>query len=311
MMTSDKPPSFRPLQVSNGYINIDIDNIRDPPGEDFETWIEITKEKLKERESRLMSARISALQNIINEQCAAFETAHSSLQFGGRSVSAAVADHDRVLHSGVIEECLNKLSLSLQLWHGVNLSKTKKSLSTFREYFVIGKCWFDQKKKSILAPDFWIKILCVLDHFTEEAADFFFQGRCPRVQTLFRQHLRFQMISGIFTGQLHFAETKPQPLIPCSIIKDSRSMKEYLVRLHPTLNVDRMMKVHGHGHTARPHIHCTRNVFRVINDALRSFSECEAVNVPHSDYTDCLIHSLRNTMQYIRSQCGPFVCSFA
>ena len=236
-----EPSSRRPLRVSNGYI--DIDNIRDPPGEDFETWIEITKEKLKERESKLMSARISALQNIIKEQCAAFESAHCSLQFGGRSVR--VSDQDRVLHSGVIEECLNKLSLSLQLWHGVNLSKTKKTLNTFREYFVIGKCWFDQKKKSILAPDFWIKILCVLDQFADDTAAAFFQERCPRVQRLFCQHLRFQMVSGIFAGQLHFAETKPQPLIPCSIIKDSRSMKEYLLRLHSTLNVDRMMKVYG------------------------------------------------------------------
>jgi len=235
---SADPTSQRPLRVSNGYI--DIDNIRDPPGEDFENWIEITKQKLRERESKLMSARISALQNIIKEQCAAFESAHSSLQFRGRSVE--LTDPEQVLHSGVIEECLNKLSQSLQFWRGVNLSKTKKALSTFREYFVIGKCWFDQKKKSILAPDFWIKILCVLDRFAEDAAASFFQRRCPRVERLFCEHLRFQTVSGIFSGQLHFAETKPQPLIPCSIIKDSRSMKEYLLRLHRTLNVDRMIK---------------------------------------------------------------------
>merc|ERR1712136_522103 len=81
-----------------------------------------------------------------------------------------------------------------------------------------------------------------MDRFADEAAAFFFQQSCPRVQRLFSQHLRFQMASGIFAGQLHFAETKPQPLIPCSIIKDSRSMKEYLLRLHATLDVDRMMK---------------------------------------------------------------------
>ena len=229
-----------PVPLTNCYI--DIDNIRDPPGKDFRKWIQIAKEKLIERESKLIDARISALQHILKEQCTAFESAHRSLQYRGRSVS--VPDPTHLLNDRVIdEECIQKLTDSLQYWRGVNLSKTKKTLSTFREYFVIGKCWFDQKKKSILAPEFWIKILCVLDQFADDTAAAFFPESCPRVQTLFCQHLRFQIISGIFAGQLHFAETKPQPLIPCSIIKDSRSMKEYLDGLHPSLSVDRMMKV--------------------------------------------------------------------
>ena len=51
-------------------------------------------------------------------------------------------------------------------------------------------------------------------------------------------------MSGIFCGQLHFAATKPQPLIPCGMIKDSDPMKEYLINnLDQSLNVQLLIKV--------------------------------------------------------------------
>ena len=224
----------------NGYI--DIDNITQEPGEEYENWIQITKQKLKERECKLMSVRVSTLQNIINQQCKLFEEINSNNNIYQQKIT--VYDYNNIISRDIINQCLNKLYLSLQLWNGVNLVKTKKSLSTFRKYFVIGKCWFDQKKKNILAPDFWIKFFFALEEFTINAAKKYFNHRFENLQKLYSKHLLFQIMSGIFSGQLHFAATKPQPLIPCGIIKDSNPMKEYLINnLHSSLNVELLIKV--------------------------------------------------------------------
>merc|ERR1719384_1195723 len=61
---------------------------------------------------------------------------------------------------------------------------------------------------------------------------------------LFGQHLLFKMMSGIFLGQLHFASSKPQLLIPCSMIKENVPMQQYLLSLHPTLNVPALLQSH-------------------------------------------------------------------
>ena len=47
-------------------------------------------------------------------------------------------------------------------WSGVDLSKTTTKLNTFRKYFNIGKNWWDQRKKKLLAPIFWLKIFSMI-----------------------------------------------------------------------------------------------------------------------------------------------------
>eukprot|EP01084_Bolivina_argentea_P262734 444436_1 len=57
--------------------NIDINSITEQKGDGYENWIRITKQKLQERERQSMSIRISAIQNIINDQCESFEKMNS------------------------------------------------------------------------------------------------------------------------------------------------------------------------------------------------------------------------------------------
>eukprot|EP01084_Bolivina_argentea_P247486 414044_1 len=135
-----------------------IEDVTEEKGEEYINWIKITKEKLKERECISMQIRGKKSQNIINRQCQLFE---SNFQ----SQNIRVPNYKNLVSSDIINECLNKMYLSLERWNGINVTKTKKSLDTFREYFTMAKCWFDQTKKHLLAPAFWIKLFMHISEF--------------------------------------------------------------------------------------------------------------------------------------------------
>eukprot|EP01084_Bolivina_argentea_P102863 184287_1 len=225
----------RTESISNVYTDM-IDHMIEEKGEEYTNWIKATKQKLKEREFQLMSVRITTLQTIINQQCEFFERINSD---SSTNKMVIISNYNNIIiNTHIIDECLNKLYLLLSTWTGVNIAKTKKSLSTFRKYFAIGKCWFDQKKKSIIAPDFWIKYFLTLETFASDSANIYFKGKYKQLQILYSKHLLLQIISGIFDAEIHFAATKPQPLISCAIIKDSIPMKIYLNNIDSSLNVD-------------------------------------------------------------------------
>ncbi len=82
------------------------------------------------------------------------------------------------------------------------------------------------------------------DNDTMNTASIFFNDRFEDLQKLYSKHLLLIIICGIFSGQLHFASTKPQPLIPCGILKDSDPMKQYLAQnLHSSLNIHSLTQV--------------------------------------------------------------------
>ena len=118
--------------------------------------------------------------------------------------------------------------------------------TTHSELKIVGKCWFDQKKKAVLAPDFWIRAFLVLHEFTTEAASKYFVEKqhpeCTSLKNLFSKYLLLQIVAAVFQGQLHFTATKPQPLIPCSMIKDNQPMKHWLASLSETLKIESLMQ---------------------------------------------------------------------
>ncbi len=143
--------------------------ISNEKGEDYVNWVKLTKRKLKQREYALMSERIATVQRVINEQCALFEKTNSDIKV---TVSNCDAMHSDLI--AIADDCLNKLYAIISSWNGIDLKRTKKSLTTFRRYFSIAKCWFDQRKKSILAPDIWVKLFTVLEKFGISAANVYF-----------------------------------------------------------------------------------------------------------------------------------------
>eukprot|EP01083_Nonionella_stella_P267823 904975_1 len=214
-----------------------VDDVTEPKGEEYINWIKITKQKLKDRECIAMKIRAKKLQNIINKQCGLFSSNLSSHNI-------IVSNHNDLISNDIINECLNSLYLSLGRWNGINVTKTKKPLNTFREYFTMARCWFDQTKKHLLAPVFWIKLFVHLSQFTQTASAHFFpkNNKYNHLIPLYSSYLELQMISGIFNGKLRFAGTKSQPLIPCAIVKESDPMKRYLLNLDQSLNIENFMR---------------------------------------------------------------------
>ena len=226
----------------NEVIDVDID---DPPGEECENWRRIAKLKLKERETKLMAVRLSTLRSVIREQCTAFETLNSSLHRGTLSQKVTVSSADGLIPDQLSLAVLDKMKLALQFWNGVNLTKTKRSLEQFRDYYVIARNWFDCLKRNILGPAFWIEVFRLLEQFVVDAAATYFSRRFENLQKLYAKHLLFQVLRGIFGAEIHFFEQKVQPLLPGTILKDCDPVKEYLIKLDPQLDLQRITQVHS------------------------------------------------------------------
>eukprot|EP01083_Nonionella_stella_P054735 144474_1 len=249
----------------SGLFSSDMDTCTQSPPKhetevDFENWINITKQRLKEREDKLMHTRITTLQCIINDACQAFENLNS---LNGSTQRVTVLHYDQLIHTSLVHECLDKLHLTLSMWNGVNLYKTKQTPTTFRKYFTIGKAWFDQKKKSILTPDFWIKFCIHLQQFVVHAAANYFNHRFHSLQRLYSRELLFRIVAHIFAGEVQYSSSKVQPLIPHAIVKNEESMKQYLLTLHHSLNIQRYID----NYAPSPKAQCisAKHVHQLIN----------------------------------------------
>ena len=126
--------------VKNAYI--DIDAVSDPPGPGYANWIAISRRMLKERESKLLSIKIEQIERIFNESVRSLHP-HRDLK------------HFKI-SSERMRVVLQQLFQNLNTWNGPNLSRIRKQISSFRDYFVIGKNWWDLIKRKSLGDIFWM-----------------------------------------------------------------------------------------------------------------------------------------------------------
>ena len=126
--------------VKNGYI--DIDSVTTAPGFKYCNWMKLTKEKLKQREIKLLSIKISEIENIVNKKLL---TSSNPCTY--------------TINKTAIENIIATSIISVvDGWKGVHVDRIKKNLTKFRDYFVIGKNWWDIKKQNLIAVHFWINI---------------------------------------------------------------------------------------------------------------------------------------------------------
>jgi len=200
--------------VKNAYI--DIDAVSDPPGPGYANWITISRQMLKERESKLLSIKTEQIERIFNESV---RNLHPHRDFKLFKISQ---DRMRIV--------LQQLFTNLNTWNGPNLSRIRKQISTFRDYFVIGKNWWDLIKRKSLGDIFWMSA------FHQIQADL--QTALDRDSQLVTKAL-LVILDAIFSGTVHYANTKIQPLVNNSTLIGSSKMQQYFLKLHPSLNVQR------------------------------------------------------------------------
>lgn len=109
-----------------------------------------------------MTRRIFTIQSIVNEQIEQFQNTLINKYCDNKYIKPSIYNQIMNKNCHFTQLCLHKLDKFLSEWNGVNLNHTKKQLSTFREYFIIGRSWFDQRKKEILATDLWINVFEII-----------------------------------------------------------------------------------------------------------------------------------------------------
>eukprot|EP01084_Bolivina_argentea_P212450 361142_1 len=107
----------------------------------YTEWIQIARQKLKERERRLLKIKIIKVESIINAQ---LKNKHFNNNFS--------------VKQDLINITLTKLDKLIDNWQGLVLSRSKKSHIRYNDYFSAAKGWYDQRKKKLFGALFWLPI---------------------------------------------------------------------------------------------------------------------------------------------------------
>eukprot|EP01084_Bolivina_argentea_P037831 69963_1 len=195
---------------------IRIDDINEVAGDNYCNWIKITKQKLLERESKLMTLRANILQTLICEQIEQFKAIN-----GRMKIFIDTKLYENAINQELINNCLQNLNdILLVKWNGIVLNHTKNKFDTYRKYFTTSRSWFDQRKRSVLAKHLWIPIFDTLQQFIKIAAKRYFNERFWELQSKFVSSLFLQIIANIFKQKVKLPSTRPHSLVSCSILKE-------------------------------------------------------------------------------------------
>ena len=73
-----------------------------------------------------------------------------------------VVDTEYKISQKVMDDLKAATDAAIGHWKGVNTKRTKKDLSSFRKYFVIGKNWWDHTKNKVMGP-LWLQIFADIE----------------------------------------------------------------------------------------------------------------------------------------------------
>ena len=119
----------------------------------------------------------------------------------------------------VVDGELKALLAVIDGWKGVCTDRLKQIPSTFRQYFCIGKNWWDHTKGRLMGS-FWLQIFREIDNAISDSS------------------ILIHILCSLFDGKVDFANTRKQPLICSGTITHSVAMQQYLQGLDQTLNVE-------------------------------------------------------------------------
>eukprot|EP01083_Nonionella_stella_P211503 764676_1 len=124
--------------------------------------------------------------------------------------------------SGLKGQIGQKINTFLETWKG---PRVNYQLNTFRKYFTLGKYWFDQRKKEILATEFWTVVFDIIVKLTHSLAQHF---TGTFVRSKFQRAILSTICATMFETKWRFPASKPQPLISLGFVKSSKVFQDYL-----------------------------------------------------------------------------------
>eukprot|EP01084_Bolivina_argentea_P012102 22679_1 len=197
----------RKQRIVNNAV-VDLNNVSVEPGVNYTNWISITRDKLKKRELSLFSVKKLRIESVVNNELPDCKEKY-------------------LITQDIIDHTLQELYDIIDKWSGVNMSRRKKPTNRYRDYFCIGKNWFDQTKKKIFGTLFWVVIFKHIHNFLDKNSKFFFE---------------LHILKGLFEGTVKYSNTKPLPIINGGSVMCSDEMHQYLFHLNNTLKIKQWIK---------------------------------------------------------------------
>eukprot|EP01084_Bolivina_argentea_P037828 69958_1 len=235
--TNQKQQKKRKRAVRNAFIQ--LDDVKETAGDNYINWIKITKQKLLERESKLMSRRANIIQDTINKQIDKFKYVNARMK-----IYIDIELYENIINQQLLNNCLQKLNSKLiNPWKGIVLHHTKHTFDSFRKYFTTSRSWFDQRKRSVLAQYLWMPIFDAVKQFIKIAAKRYFNERFFELQTEFVESLLLQIATSVFKQKIKLPSTRPHSLISCSILKECHIFQAYLkTHIHKDILVNTFLQ---------------------------------------------------------------------
>eukprot|EP01083_Nonionella_stella_P129309 392348_1 len=201
----ETPPRKRRI-VYNSYV--DIDCVTEDAGPNCANWIQITKLKLQERESKLLNIIKEKIESIVNETL-------DSAQPEQRNIpSFTVSDDIMTVTSSVLLDDISE-------WQGINLARLKHPPTSYRHYYTVSKKSWDRRKTKLFGSTLWVNLFKQIHKFTTRD-----------------MRLTMQILQALFCGTIKYNNTRPQSLISGMIISHSAQLKEYLHTLDESFRVN-------------------------------------------------------------------------
>eukprot|EP01083_Nonionella_stella_P271089 918310_1 len=175
--------------IKNSIVN--IDNVFVNRGVRFTNWIFIARQKLWERECKLLRQRLATCDALFITKIQMFTAKHADIfdrynQNAYQIETTAIRAYQRQLqlqitnvNSPLIVRYLESVRSTLKHWDGYH--PKKKEIHTFRDYFQSCRQWFDGIKIKIMALTLWIPIMNLIAEVSRNAASQTFDDQLKAV----------------------------------------------------------------------------------------------------------------------------------
>eukprot|EP01083_Nonionella_stella_P006195 18004_1 len=203
---------LRVRRVKNSYV--DLDSVTSEPGTNYCDWIQITKQKLKEREEKQTRIAIQKIESIVNAEIKIKKernaTHHHKMAF--------------VIPQTITKNTFKQLFAKIDAWDGVKTARLKAPITRYRKYFGVAKNWYIQMKRKIFGDLFWVHVLVSIQNLVQN------------------KWTELHVVHALFDGKLDYSNTKPVSLINGGTVIHSNVLHNYLFKLHNSLQIKQWIK---------------------------------------------------------------------
>eukprot|EP01083_Nonionella_stella_P102696 292330_1 len=182
----------------------------------YDEDLRIYKNKLIVRELRILHKRQLILDQIVIG--AIQQLAHDNKNILDLNIFIAIYKQ-QIRHrftssqSAIMSLCAHSIGNILEKWKGYK--PDKKVIHSFRDYFQSCRCWFDTKKIQMMAINFWIPSMQLIQELAIKTANRLFGGHHENeLQTSFCKYLNVMLLQSVFEGYMKPSNARRMWLVP-------------------------------------------------------------------------------------------------